>query len=205
MSDTNCPPRSIDRARSTFEQTRFDPVAVNLNQCSEDKDPQTRSLALSNSSTGSIYYEPERKRIIWEASPSRFHSQAATSDRPMLHHRSLSSQQVMGLPELRTNSLFLSGPNQMPVPVNPLNTPYSCYDRSSSDSSAHHQSSIPFSSPCSVKWLSVRSVSFEMVRGLQNRWNSNQAVYIARNVTAVEPTAGATLLGLFQRLQGSIT
>jgi hypothetical protein len=50
------------------------------------------------------------------------------------------------------------------------------------------------SSPCHIKWLTTLNLPFDEVRGLKNPWNEGKEVHIARNVTAVEPEAGATLL-----------
>jgi hypothetical protein len=50
------------------------------------------------------------------------------------------------------------------------------------------------SNPCQIKWLSTLNLPFDEVRGLKNPWNEGKEVHIARNVTAVEPEAGATLL-----------
>ncbi|EXJ90083.1 hypothetical protein A1O3_03152 [Capronia epimyces CBS 606.96] len=187
----------------------------------------TSSSSSSDSSLGSIYYEPERRRIVWEAphhdltspvaaaeeqeqscgfrNPRTCPSPASTVGEERLRWTDLPTPRMgeahLRLTDIPTPTPGSTLPTQVAAPFSPFSA-FSPFKAEESSQSISRPSRIPFSSPCQVKWLSVQNVSFNVVKGLKNRWNGNKEVYIARNVTAVEPSAGATLLEILDSFKG---
>ncbi|KIX07357.1 uncharacterized protein Z518_02010 [Rhinocladiella mackenziei CBS 650.93] len=163
---------------------------------------RTPSLTSSDSSTdsllglGSISYEPERRRIIWEAT----RHQSTCLDEGPRDHSSL----------MRSSAKHSSDPSSTPTPTRLQYSPFSGPGRpvelgnllnttsllgSSGTGADQLLSKLErFSSPCRIKWHSTENIPFDEVRGLKNSWNSNNEIHIARNVTAVEPRAGTALI-----------
>ena len=52
--------------------------------------------------------------------------------------------------------------------------------------------------PFGVTWIATHPVPFIRTRGLQNSYNANKEVKVARDGTEVEPLVGSRLLGLFK-------
>ncbi|EXJ68470.1 uncharacterized protein A1O5_08263 [Cladophialophora psammophila CBS 110553] len=162
----------------------------------------------SSSSSGSIVYQPERRRIIWEASwPRRTirqstspeeHPPASVAPAPAVSssyftNESSTHSQPLAEPKPRDTT------SQTPPPRRPrLSSAESILNRLWPDE--HRDPAFlatldRFSSPCPIKWLSTQSLPFSAVRGLTNPWNDDKEVHIARNVTPVEPSVAAALLG----------
>lgn len=55
--------------------------------------------------------------------------------------------------------------------------------------------------PFNLTWLSSSPLPFWQTRGLNNPWNSNRAVKVARDGTELEPSVGKALIRLFNRSQ----
>lgn len=179
------------------------PSQVELTRApSQGSRSRTHSLASSDSSAGSIYYEPERRRIIWEAPHHDLDRQPAyTEDQEQsLEVRKPSNPPAravgQALPGLRVHGLVSDEATQSPT-LSPPFSPFSPFAPTERSPSVPRSTIIPFSSPCQIKWLSIQNVSFDVLRGLKNKWNSNKEVFVARNVTAIEPSAGAMLVELF--------
>ena len=141
----------------------------------------TNSFPESISSTvsvlpGSITYQPERRKVIWEASWLQ------------------DSRRRTGLTEEPcSTSIHSSSSHTWPLASFLPSTPESLV------------STIErFGSPCHIKWLSAQTLLFDEIRGLRNAWNDNKAIHIARNITAIEPTVAATLLERWKEKEGYI-
>ncbi|KAJ9621360.1 hypothetical protein H2204_011921 [Knufia peltigerae] len=173
---------------------------------------RTLSTTSSDASYGSIHYEPERRRIIWEAS----------------HYHVLSEQQQQQQQQITTPDDF--SPDTM-TPVTPSESssarsfrdfptggaifevgspsssrPSTAAAASQQQQQQQQQQVYPagselqhISEPCQIRWHSTVNLPFEEVRGLRNPWNENKEVHVARNVTAVEPDAGEILLVRWRR------
>lgn len=154
--------------------------------------PESRHRALSTTSSdashGSIHYEPERRRIIWEAShhvsehytitPEDFSPGASTPVTPS----ESSGRSFRDFPS-GAGTFEHGSPSK-------LTTPQSY----PAGSELQH-----ISEPCRIRWHSTVNLPFDEVRGLRNPWNENKEVHVARNVTAVEPDAGEMLLVRWRR------
>ncbi|KAG9779076.1 MFS general substrate transporter, partial [Aureobasidium melanogenum] len=197
-TETSFRSNDVHRAPAAIEQTsQFSPVEPKRDLSLESRS-RTYSLASSDSSAGSIYYEPERRRVIWEAAHHDLDrgslsyepaSPYSTSQSPMAPEPQNVAPWSTNMPTTR-----VSPPGGFPA--SPF-SPFSPFDDPRSKSTPRSDL-VPFSSPCPVKWLSVNNISFDAVRGLTNAWNGNKDIYVARNVTAVDPSAAAVLLQLFQ-------
>ncbi|OAL39966.1 hypothetical protein AYO20_00879 [Fonsecaea nubica] len=170
------------------------------------------SLSPSSSiSSGSIIYQPERRRIIWEASwPPRTAPREAVSTEEDL--QTISSIQSLSLSEIQpqpqpqpwgggrhdqrslSTATALSNRTESPDNTASRSTATANGDPDASSSSSFLATLDRFSSPCRIKWLCAQSLPFAAVRGLTNPWNADKEVHVARNVTPVEPAVAARLL-----------
>ncbi len=194
MVDEPTPPARETRTADASAQQS----PVHLRSYKAESSAESRSRALSTASSdaslGSIHYEPERRRIIWEASHhvSELQVSSPEDSTPDV----LSPVTPAGSPDTRFNNLATSG-----LLAHGSGSPFT------SSAYAYHQSNNNppgselqhISNPCQIKWLSTLNLPFDEVRGLKNPWNEGKEVHIARNVTAVEPEAGATLLTRWRR------
>ncbi|OAL29293.1 hypothetical protein AYO22_02187 [Fonsecaea multimorphosa] len=153
------------------------------------------SSSISSVASGSIIYQPERRRIIWEASPTsltHFPSLAASPSSPITTSHST---------KLTCKCTFPIHPPTVPisalVPDPDTDNPY-LYPQL--DPHQHYSPSHAtlefdrFSSPCAIKWLCAQSLPFAAVRNLTNPWNADKPLHVARNVTPVEPQVARKLL-----------
>ena len=125
---------------------------------------QSLSSCTSSCSTGSISYDPQRRKITWHAPWSCHQTKELKSsfdDLPM--NRSSGSSTMVTSPSRPDPGTLISDLTR-------------------------------YTRPCEVKWLSTQSIPFDEIRGLRNAWNSNKEIHIARNVTAVEPNSATSLL-----------
>jgi hypothetical protein len=58
-----------------------------------------------------------------------------------------------------------------------------------------------FGKPFKIMWMSTNRVPFCRTRCLQNPWNANREVKIARDGTKIEPSVGRRLVSMFHRPQ----
>ncbi|KIW18838.1 hypothetical protein PV08_03127 [Exophiala spinifera] len=150
------------------------------------------STTSSDASYGSIHYEPERRRIIWEASHHTSDHQSVTPEdfspdtmTPVTPSES-SGRSFRDFPNT-ANFEYASSPSMsMALPPQAAAHP--------TGSELQH-----LSEPCRIKWHSTVNLPFDEVRGLRNPWNENKEVHVARNVTAVEPDAAESLLERWKR------
>ena len=168
-------------SRSAADATRPTPNAVVDDESSpvsnEESQPNSRasrrqSLAScdSASSTSSISYDPQRRKITWHA----------PGVCPDVREHSLSSSLDPAFSKLS--------------PWFPSTTPFSSPSSTASSELSLDANLTRYTRPCEIKWLSTQSVPFDEIRGLRNPWNGNKEIHVARNVTAVEPSAAAVLL-----------
>lgn len=163
---------------------------------------RTDSLSSSDSSSGSIYYEPERRRIIWEASSlqttlieSSFHGEVMMGSRSP--SQSPRRRRTTRAEERCFNEQCIPEISKSPLPQ--TYNPWLTMDEQSLPKDDDLLTRLSrFSSPCHIKWLSTQKITFDEIRGLKNAWNSNKEIHIARNVTAVEPNSGALLVRLWK-------
>lgn len=187
LDDAPLPPPNLDLSDSITNQ---------LTSQEKDTAAQARSRAFSSTSSetslGSVHYEPERRRIIWEATHNSLEpgdefspedwSPLTPFDSPRRKH---------GSPKgVKNNDYF--PPFQ---PMTTTTTTKATTPRVSGTSTHTPGAEVEnISSPCHIRWLSTQNVPFDEFRGLKNAWNDNKEIHIARNVTAVEPGAGAEFL-----------
>jgi hypothetical protein len=119
----------------------------------------------SCSSTGSVTYQPERRRILWEAS--------------WLAHEDPQYSSPTETPTTDSSSFSWIG------------SPTSA---SSQMSTQYAPRMFDSTCPCQVKWLNLHGLLFTEVRGLRNSWNEDKEIQVARNVTPVEPNIAGALL-----------
>jgi len=193
MADESTPPAHETRAADASAQQS----PLQLRSYKTDSRAGSRSRALSTASSdaslGSIHYEPERRRIIWEASHhvSELQVSSPEDSTPDI----LSPVTPSGSPDTRFKNLATSGPLAY-GPGSPFTLSANAYQSNNNPPGSELQH---ISNPCQIKWLSTLNLPFDEVRGLKNVWNEGKEVHIARNVTAVEPEAGATLLTRWRR------
>ncbi|KAL2414694.1 hypothetical protein ABEF95_003567 [Exophiala dermatitidis] len=197
-TETSLRSNDVHRAPGAIDQTsQFSPIE-SKRELSLLTRSRAYSLASSDSSAGSIYYEPERRRIIWEAA---YHdldrgslsyepaSPPSTSQSPMATEHQNVAPWSDSIPTTRVSPPGGGLATSSFSPFSPFDDPRS--------KAVPRSDLVPFSSPCPVKWLSVNNISFDSVRGLTNAWNGDKDIYVARNVTAVDPSAAAVLVQLF--------
>ncbi|KAI1609225.1 YT521-B-like domain-containing protein [Exophiala viscosa] len=170
-----------------------DPTTVALTPHERDVTPQSRSRAFSSTSSatslGSIHYEPERRRIIWEAN---HHSSELGDD---LSPQDWSPVTPFDSPGRKHDSPIESRNNEYFSLLQPTTTIAPLRTLSNSRNANTPGAEVEnISSPCQIRWLSTQNVPFDELRGLKNAWNENKEIYIARNVTAVDPSAGKNLM-----------
>lgn len=153
---------------------------------------QTSTDSSSTSNPGSIQYEPERRRIIWKAAPAESEPDSSGLSTTTTRTATPPSSTTPLPPPLSistaSTSSFMSNSNS----ISSLSSTFSGPDPLLSKLSH-------FSNPCSITWLAAQAVSFDATRGVLNAWNDHKPIHVARNVTAIEPGAGAALL---QRWRG---
>ncbi|OAP65180.1 hypothetical protein AYL99_01152 [Fonsecaea erecta] len=190
---------------------------------SSDSSHSYSSSSLSSVSSGSIIYQPERRRIVWEASWLRRTVEESTSP----------GEELQATPCVVDKSPIPSSCccHHYHPPDSDRGNPHPPSTAKQASSSHHHHPLRPssacpspppstfhavtatradpppsflttldrFSSPCAIKWLCAQGLPFAAVRGLTNPWNSDKAVHVARNVTPVEPGVATALLECWGR------
>ena len=170
-----------------------EPTTIQLTSHERAITPQSRSRAFSNTSSetslGSIHYEPERRRIIWEANrhSSELEDECSPDDGSPVTPFDSRARKHVSPTKMENNEYFL--PFQRTTTIEPLRTL-----SSSSKTNTPGAEVENISSPCQIRWLSTQNVPFDEFRGLKNAWNENKEIHIARNVTAVEFEVAAVLL-----------
>ncbi|KIW81577.1 hypothetical protein Z517_04603 [Fonsecaea pedrosoi CBS 271.37] len=203
-------------AQPTAVRSRTESLASSDSTMTCSSTASWSSLSPSSSvSSGSIIYQPERRRIIWEASwPPRTTPRETVSTEEDLHTNSptgsLSVSEIHPQPQplpwpvgrtdphslstLTATATTLSNRTESPDDMASRFTATANGDSDASSSSSFLATLDRFSSPCRIKWLCAQSLPFAAVRGLTNPWNADKEVHVARNVTPVEPTVAARLL-----------
>lgn len=169
-----------------------DGVLSKGNTISKPRSQTIPSASLNTSSPGTTFFELDRRRIIWEARkpPADNDEEDEVSD----------YSEDLSRPVIQT-------PNSSPREYRPTSSA-STLSQSTSYSPERLRSPREgdmllsklerFSSPCQIRWMSTETISFDATRGLRNSWNEDKEVHVARNVTAVDPQAGHTLLRLWR-------
>lgn len=151
--------------------------------------------------SGSICYEPERRRIVWEAvqdtdQTSEDDDSSFMTDSPIQNFLSSPWEATFDLREHLTHSPSNMSPTSHRSPFKSPSVKALWAPESPAKPSAQNlQSKLEqFGNPCQIEWLSTREVPFDDVRGITNAWNRNKEVHVARNVTAIETRAASHLL-----------
>lgn len=160
------------------------------------------------SAPGTICYEPERRRIVWEALQDPLDNQMSEEEDMPSTPSTSSSQTTVLSPWGSTFESFVlpSRDRSNTLPSRHDTRFQSPSVRAIWESETSEISSQPallskleqFGNPCQIEWLSTQNVPFDDVRGIKNAWNSNKEVHVARNITAVEPSAADALLNLWR-------
>ncbi|KEF52684.1 uncharacterized protein A1O9_11101 [Exophiala aquamarina CBS 119918] len=161
------------------------------------------TLASDRYAPGTICYEPERRRIVWEAVQG---SDQASEDDDSSFITDSPTKTFPSSPwetTFESRDIFAHRPRDMSSTSHksPFKSPSvkALWDHESQSpaaaSSQKLQSKLEqFGNPCQIEWLSTTEIPFDEVRGIKNSWNSNKEVHVARNVTAIETRAASYLL-----------
>lgn len=201
--EINKPPHQNDihRTTSTGSEGSIQP-SVTADQSSTEAGMKIPTLASNNFASGTICYEPERRRIVWEADQE---SDQASEDDDWSSFTDSPTKNFSSFPwraTFESRDSFARARSDMPLTT--LDTPF----KSPSVKALWDHEDLPmisnqnlllskleqFGNPCQIEWLSTAEVPFEQVRGVKNAWNSNKEVHVARNVTAIETRAASYLL-----------
>ncbi|KAK5328503.1 hypothetical protein LTR83_009107 [Exophiala xenobiotica] len=191
-------PHAARETRTADASAQQSPVQLRSYTANSRAESRSRapSTASSDASLGSIHYEPERRRIIWEAShhvsDPQLHVSSPEDSTPDVLSPVTPSES--GSPDTRFRNLAMTSGSLAYGSGSPFFTSLAnSYGYQSNDNPPGSELQH-ISNPCQIKWLSTLNLPFDEVRGLKNPWNEGKEVHIARNVTAVESEAGATLL-----------
>lgn len=155
-----------------------------------------------NFAAGTICYEPERRRIVWEAvqdsdQTSEDDDGSSISDSPTRSFvqspwgATFDSRDAFG----RTRNDTPPTPNTLSFKSASIKALWNAEEPPAPSNQAQLLSKLEqFGNPCQIEWLSTKEIPFEEIRGIKNAWNSNKEVHVARNVTAIETNAASYLL-----------
>jgi hypothetical protein len=191
----------IHRTTSTGSEGSIRP-SVTPDQSSTEAGMKIPTLSSDNFASGTICYEPERRRIVWEAVQD---SDQVSEDDDWSSFTDSPTTSFLTSPWGATfESRDIVARARSDMPLTTLETPF----KSPSVKALWGSEDLPvvsnqnlllskleqFGNPCQIEWLSTAEVPFEEVRGIKNAWNSNKDVHVARNVTAIETRAASYLL-----------
>lgn len=154
------------------------------------------------SAAGTIHYEPQRRRIVWEAlQECQSNEEDLEEETTWSQHSSSSSS--FSESTLDSNDSF-PRLRRYTVPLRPEISLQSAEVKALWDSDRNIVEPNPssdllekleqFGNPCQIEWISTKAIPFEKVRGIKNPWNGNKDIHVARNVTPVELQAATSLL-----------
>lgn len=190
----------IHRTASTGSEGSLQPP-VTSDPNSLEAGMRIPTLASDRFAPGTICYEPERRRIVWEAVQD---SDQASEEDDSSFFTDSPTQNFLGSPWERTfesRDMFGHGPNDMSSTTqrSPFKLPSvkALWDPEI-PKTASNQNLLSkleqFGNPCQIEWLSTTEIRFDEVRDIKNAWNGNKEVHVARNVTAIETLAASYLL-----------
>ena len=206
--ETAAPRNDIHRTNSTAS-TRSEGSLPNFLLSSANQRDSTLKVQTPGSTIsapGTISYEPERRRIVWEALQDTIDehlfedddtegpSSAGTSPigDPSFYPWGPTFQSIESVSRERSNTLPSRQNVQFQSPS--IRALWDTEAPESSGQNALLSKLEQFGSPCQIEWLTTQNLPFDEIRGIQNAWNNNKDVHVARNVTAVEPRAASALL-----------
>ncbi|KIV88628.1 hypothetical protein PV10_08295 [Exophiala mesophila] len=167
---------------------------------------RTPTTASSISVAGTIHYEPQRRRIVWEALPAEQADEQEADDDLAWSESSSSSSTVSNYEaglvagednyRLRRHTV----PSRADISLDSPEVK-ALWDKDLAGTKTEPKSDTglmemleQFGNPCDIEWISTKAISFDEIRGIKNAWNNNKEIQVARNVTAVEPRAATELL-----------
>lgn len=191
----------IHRTTSTGSEGSIRP-STTPDQSSTEAGIKIPTLASENFASGTICYEPERRRIVWEAVQD---SDQGSEDDDWSSSADSPTTNFLPSPwgtTFESRDIFTHARSEVPLTAH--DTPF----KSASIKALWDPEDLPvvpnqnlllskleqFGNPCQIEWLSTAEVPFEEIRGIKNAWNGNKEVHVARNVTAIETRAASYLL-----------
>jgi hypothetical protein len=191
----------IHRTTSTGSEESIRPSSVS-DSSSPNAGMKIPTVSSDSFAAGTICYEPERRRIVWEAvqdsdqnsEDDDSSSFSSSPTRSFVHSpwpTTFDSRDPLG----RTRSNTPPTPHTLPFDSESIKALWNAEESRAQSNQALLLSKLEqFGNPCQIKWLSTKEIPFEEVRGIKNAWNSNKEVHVARNVTAIETNAASYLL-----------
>ncbi|RVX70214.1 hypothetical protein B0A52_05547 [Exophiala mesophila] len=167
---------------------------------------RTPTTASSISVAGTIHYEPQRRRIVWEALPAELADEQEPDDDLAWSESSSSSSTVSNYEaglvagedtyRLRRHTV----PSRADISLDSPEVK-ALWDKDLAGMKTEPKPDTglmemleQFGNPCDIEWISTKAIFFDEIRGIKNAWNNNKEIQVARNVTAVEPRAATELL-----------